>query len=148
MKRIILLLTLCLLVGISTLPASAQTTTEILQEANTEAVQVVSSGLLDIVGKLAGVALVLVAGLAFALYRSSPPIVQSLIVENGEKTLQAFKEHSEKTINKIDDKIADVATIIFNAVMEMIEAQEQQQLDNDLDDDDIPPNPPAPTPVQ
>jgi hypothetical protein len=53
----------------------------------------------------------------FALYRSAPPILQKIIVENGEKTLVAFKEWTEKTQSQWDDRVADVAIKVFEAVL-------------------------------
>jgi hypothetical protein len=107
-------------------PAYAQTTTDVLENANGEAVQVISSGLSDMMLKLGGMLLAIVAIYAYALYKSSPPAVQKLIIENGENTLKALKEHTETTINKFDDKIADVASVIFNAVMQMIEDEKDE----------------------
>lgn len=132
MKKL-LLLTLCLVVLISLAsPALAQTTDEILSDANNEAVLVVSSSIVDLL-KIAGVAIGSILVIyAYALYRSSPHIVQELIIKNGETVLKEFREHSEKTVNKIDDKLADVATSIFHAVIGMIDAE-------DMDEDETPP---------
>jgi len=107
-------------------PALAQTSDEILADASGEAVQVVSSGIVDLL-KIVGVVIGSVLAIyAYALYRSSPAIVQELIIKNGETVLKEFREHSESTQNKIDDKLADVATTLFHTIMGMIESENSE----------------------
>jgi hypothetical protein len=65
-----------------------------------------------------------IAVYAFALYRSSPKIVQELIVKNGQDTLKAFSDYAAKTSNNIDDKIASSAKSMMTLLMSLIEADE------------------------
>ena len=136
-KKAFPLVILIFMVLMVSTPAIAQDTAQdVIASGQTEAVQVISSGLADIVLKLGTMLISVVAIFAYALFKSSPPAVQKLIIENGENTLKALKEHTDATINKFDDKVADIAGAVFEAVIQMIEDEQ--------DEDITPPLPPTP----
>ena len=141
-KKVFPLAILIFMVLMVSAPAVAQTTTDdVLANANGEAVQVISSGLVDGIKLIGGMVLAIIAIYAYALYKSSPPAVQKLIIENGENTLKALKDHTDTTLNKWDDKVADIASAVFSAVVQMIEDEQ--------DEDETPPLPTDPTlPIQ
>lgn len=139
-KKFLLLMLITMVLMVSA-PTFAQTTEDVLANANGEAVQVISSGLVDAVKLIGGMLVSVIAIYALALYRSSPPIAQKVIAENGQKAIEAIERYTDKTINKIDDKLADVAGVIFNAVMQMIEDEQ----DEDETAPILPPTPPNDT---
>lgn len=139
-----LLLTLIIMVLMVSTPALAQTTTDVLADGQAEAIQVVSPSLSAIAlqiglmfGGLLGVAL-------WMIYRSSPPIVQKAILDNAQSTIEAYRLHAEKTVNQIDDKIANALATGYQAFLNILSEQEEQ------DEDETPPDLPTPpsTPVQ
>lgn len=98
-------------------PVYAQTSDNILADARGEAVQVISTGIANVFLIVSGVLISLLAIALFALYRSAPPILQKIIVENGEKTLASFREWTQTTQTQWDDRVADVAIRVFEAVI-------------------------------
>jgi len=116
MKKYLMLIPIIAFLLMSS-PALAQTPNDILADGQAEAVQVISTGIANTFVIVSGVLISLLAIALFALYRSAPPILQKIIVENGEKTLVAFKEWTEKTQSQWDDRVADVAIKVFEAVL-------------------------------
>lgn len=139
MKKIVLFLSLIIMV-LMVSPALAQTADDVLADANNEAVLVISTGFVDLLKLVGGVVSALLVIYAVALYRSSPPMVQNLIIKNGQDVLDAFKKYAETTSTMIDDKLANVASTVFNAVMTV--------LDSDDTADDKPTPPADDNPVQ
>ena len=124
-------------------PAYAQTTTDVLAEGQAEAVQVVSSGITDIILKLG----LMFGGLLgvgfFMIYRSVPPTVQKAILANAQSTIEAYHLHAKETTTQIDDKIADALATAYQAFLNILEEQEYQD-EQDEDKGETPPLPPTP----
>lgn len=136
-----LLLTLIIMVLMVSAPTYAQTTTDVLAEGQSEAVQVVSPSLSAIAlqiglmfGGLLGVALLMI-------YRSSPPIVQKAILDNAQSTIEAYRLHAKETTTQIDDKIASALATGYQAFLNILSEQEYED-----DEDETPPT--LPTQIQ
>lgn len=131
-----LLLALIIIVLLMSSPAFAQTSGDILADAQGEAVQVISTGIANAFVIVSGVLISLLAIAMFALYRSAPPILQKIVIENGEKTLQSFKEWTKTTQAEWDDRIADVAIKVFQAVLGKITDDDIDELEEILIEDE------------
>jgi len=144
MKKFAVLLPLIIMgLMVFSTPAYAQNATDVLADGQAEAIQVVSPSLSAIAlqiglmfGGLLGVAL-------WMIYRSSPPIVQKAILDNAQSTIEAYRLHAERTVNQIDDKIANALATGYQAFLNILAEQEYE-------DEELPPAPPPAdnTPVQ
>ena len=135
-----LLLTICLLVAISlATPALAQTSDEILQDAQGEAVQVISTTALNVWSLVIGSLVVLVGIVTITalrlVHKSTPEWAHTAMIAVANKAITTLQEFANKTTTDIDNRITDTVRNVFDEFID------QLILDDDESDDELPKTP-------